>query len=301
MFVKTINTILFALFLFISNGYAQSPKETIAVYHFTADRGYSYDYALGAGNAIEAGILRSNRFVVVERTRFGVIREEDKFRKANTSDIVDRAAKLGAKTVVTGHVVGVSRGDIISGGGKYNGKQYIEISLSFKIIDVTTSQIMKSEIIRGRGEGKNTAEAMQSAYLAIDRLGRAYIGDYLPQQFKYMSTLETERKKDTELLKRFKIWGGSDDGLQTDDVVNVYHVTYLTNPNTGKQVEEKKLIGQAKIDEVNSGSTSTCTLLFYKKYGAAVMDAITHSPNDVRLEYKGNWHEKKTIWDLIGD
>ncbi len=279
---------------------AQPAKETIAVYHFTSALGHSYDYALGVGNAVEAGILRSNRFTVVERTRFGSIKEEDKFREANTSEIVNRASKFGAKTLVTGHVVGVSSGDLVSS-GRPTGKEYIEISVSFKILDVGTSQIMKSEIIRGKGEGKNRAEALQNAYLVLDRLSRAHIGSYLPQTFKLMAIEQTEKRKNDEVLRVFKIWGGSKDGLMTDDVIDINYVTYLTNPNTGERVTEKQLLGQAKIDEVNGASSSTCSLLNYKKNGQKILELMRSNSESISLEYKGIWHEKRSWADLLGD
>lgn len=295
---RTLLTLLSGIMTFTAS--AQPAKETIAVYHFTSATGYSYDYALGVGNAIEAGILRSNRFTVVERTRFGHIKEEDKFKEANTSEIVNRASKFGAKTLVTGHVVGVSHGEIVSS-GRPTGREYIEISVSFKILDIGTSQIMKSEIIRGKGEGQNRAEALQNAYLVLDRLSRAHIGSYLPQAFKLMSIEQTETRKNEEVLRVFKIWGGSKDGLMVDDVIDINYVTYLTNPNTGEKVAEKQLLGQAKIDAVNGESTATCSLLNYKKTGGQILKAMGDNPESISLEYKGIWHEKRSWADLLGD
>lgn len=286
------------LSLFAANTFAQTKKETVAIYPFTSTGGY-WDYALEVGNAIEAGVLRSNRFKVVERNRFVSIKQEDRFKEVNTSDVVKQASKLGASTIITGHVVGISQGDLVDSSGRRTGEQYIEISLSFKIIDVTTAQIMKSELIRGKGQGKTKAEALQNAYLVIDQLARAQIGSYLPQTFKFMSVVATDKKKNGEFLKVFKIWGGSKDGLRVNDAVELSYATYLTNPNTGKKVEERTLIGYAKIDEVHGAETATCTLLDHKKIGQQILDLISKNPENLIIEYKGNWHEKKSFWDVL--
>lgn len=273
-------------------------KETIAIYPFTSARGY-WDYALEVGNAVEAGVLRSNRFTVVERNRFASISEEERFKEVNTSDIVEQASKFGATTIVTGHVVGVSQGDLVDSQGKLTGNEYVEISLSFKILDVQTSQIMKSELLRGRGEGGTKAAALQKAYQVIDRLGRAQIGDYLPQQFDFMDVVETDTRKEVEYLKRFKVWGGSADGLRAEDVIEVQLITKVTNPRSGQVIEEKQLLGQAKIDEVNGESTSTCTLINHRKTGEKILGLIKTNPESIRFEYKGVWHERRSIWDML--
>lgn len=294
---RTLLQAVFLLICFTSVTQAQNtaPKETIAVYYFTTARDYSYDYAEGVGNAIEAGILRANRFKVVERNRFGAIKDEDKFREANTSEIVNKAGKLGAKTIVTGHVVGVSRGDLMRD-HLPTGREYIEISVSFKIIDVATGEIKKSEIIRGRGEGQNYSQAAQQAYITLDGLARGNVAAYLPQRFKFMSVVTTGNKKGADYLEQFKIWAGSDDGLRREDVVEIYRISNLTNPNTGQKVEEKEFLAQAAVTEVNGGSTATCAVIDAKKRGAAVLAVINSHPADLVLEYKGNWYIPQPTW-----
>lgn len=276
-----------------------APKEVIAIYHFTTARDYSYDYAIGVGNAVEAGVLRSGRFTVVERSRFGSIADEERFKEANTSDIVRKASKLGAKAIITGHVVGVSRGDIVSSGGERSGKEYVEMSLSFKITDVASSEIRKSEIVSGRGEGKNYTEAAQNAYISVDKIIRAHVAAYLPQRFKFMSVVSTGTKKETEYLDKFKIWAGSDDGLKPSDIIDIYKVTMLTNPNTGKKVEEKTLLAQAKVNEVNGGSSSTCQLIDAKRKGAPLLAEINGNPTGIAFEFQGNWYQQVRLIDLL--
>lgn len=292
-----LGSLLFSYYLNAQTGNGTA-REVIAIYHFTTARDYSYDYAVGVGNAVEAGVLRSNRFTVVERSRFGSISDEERFKEANTSEVVRKASKLGAKTIITGHIIGISRGDLVSGGTP-TGKEYVEISLSFKIIDVGSGEIKMSESVRGRGEGKNYAEAAQNAYGSVDKIIRAHVANYLPQRFRFMSIVSTGTKKGVAYLDKFKIWAGSDDGIKPEDVVEIYRITTLTNPNTGKKVEEKALLAQARIAEVNGAATATCQLIGGKQSGITALDAINKDASNIIFEYKGNWHERRSPLDLL--
>ena len=159
-----------------------------------------------------------------------------------------------------------------------------------------------SEVIRGRGEGGTSAAAYQQAYIAIDNLVRSYIGTYLPQRFKFMSVAEKGKKKDYEFLTHFKIWGGSDNGLKVGDVVELYTLTYIVNPTNNKKVEEKKLLAQANITEVNSGSTATCAVIDPKHYKGDLLNVVSTQPEGIVVEYKGNWYIKqKTFWERLAN
>lgn len=270
-------------------------KEVVAIYPFTTS-GYSYyDYALNAGTAVEAGFVRSKRFTVVERSRFGIIKKEDLFQEANTQEVVKKASRLGAKVLVTGHVISATNGtetqNNLIGGASRN---YIaQLSLSFKIIDVVTGEIMKSETILGKGKGNTPSEAMQSSYEDIDRIARIYVAEYLPQRFQYASDVEVDNKN---RLKKFKIWGGSDQGLKENDLVEIFRLSYSTSPS-GKRVEEKKLLGSAKIIEINSTESCTCELQKSGDIGESLLNEIKTKPESIVFEYKGT-AKKKGLFNL---
>ena len=265
---------------------AQPGKPVVAIYHFTSAYGYAYDFALSTGNAVEAGFVRSGRFTVVERNRFGLIKEEEKFKEANTADVVAKAGKLGAQTLVTGHIIGVTTGDV----GRTNiiglpavRSNVAQVSLAFKIIDVATGQIQKSETILGKGEGATSAEAMQKAYDDVDRLARAFVAEFLPQRFEFASEVEVDKKGK---LQKFKIWGGTDQGIKPGDIIEIYELSYVTSPS-GKKIEEKKLRGEARVKEVHSVESSTCELLKYSSIGEQLRQDIKSKPGAIVFEYKG--------------
>ncbi len=150
---------------------AEPGKDIVAIYPFTTARGYDYDYAQSVGNAIEAGFVKSNRFTVVERSRFGSIKTEERFEEVNTLQVVKIASKLGAKFIVTGHITGVSTGETHDYQGKFTGYQ-TSISVAFKIIDVETSQIKVTESLNLSGRGRSTASSIGDAYASIDAVTR---------------------------------------------------------------------------------------------------------------------------------
>lgn len=275
-------------------------KVTVAIYPFTSSRSYSYEYASSVGNAVEAGFVRSGRFNVVERSKFRVLSDEDRFKEAQTSQMVEQASRLGAKTVVTGHVIGYSKGQMLGPDRRPNGKEYVDLSISFKIIDVKTGKIEMSETLTGRGVNQTGATAIQDAYNEIDRQARAYVATYLPQRFAFMTVdVVKERKKDS-YLESFKIWGGSDNGLSEGDILQIFVLSKLVNPNTNEIIEEKKLIAEATVVEINSGATATCKVVTPARIGQSLLDLVSKSPDMVAIEYQGSLNTKnKSIQDIL--
>ncbi|MEP7106388.1 MAG: CsgG/HfaB family protein [Ferruginibacter sp.] len=263
-------------------------KDVIAVYPFTTSQFSYYDYALNAGNAVEAGFVRSKRFTVVERSRFGIIKQEDQFKEANTQEIVRKASKLGAKVLVTGHVIAATNA-LENIGGPFPTTRYIaQLSLAFKIIDVESGEIMKAETILGKGKGSTPAEATQASYQDMDRQARVNVAEFLPQRFEYASEVEVDKKN---RLKKFKVWGGSDQGLKDGDVIEIYRLSYIVSPK-GKRVEEKKLLGAAKITEINSTESCTCDLQKSGDIGESLLTEIKANPESIVFEYKGSAKKK---------
>jgi len=275
-----------------------SGKDVVAIYPFTSATGYEYDYAESVGNAIESGFVRSNRFTVVERNRFGAMKDEDRFKEANTADVVRVAARFGAKFIVTGHITGASTGTLHDPQGRFSGYQ-TSISLSFKIIEVSSGEIKVTESLNLAGSGGSTPAAKGAAYGSIDGITRRIIASYFPQRFPFMAVLTKDTKKrQGEILTSFKIWGGSDQGLKVGDMVEVYSLSEIMNPVTHKMVQEKQLVGAAEVAAINSGTTATCTVYKPGKYGKPLLDLVTASPDKVAVEYTGGV-KPKSFWDSL--
>jgi curli biogenesis system outer membrane secretion channel CsgG len=267
---------------------AEKGKEVVAIYPFTCSGFSYYDYALNAGNAVEAGFVRSKRFTVVERSRFGIIKQEELFKEANTEEVVKKSGKLGAKILVTGNVMSSTSVTEVKSGTAFGYRFTAQLGIMFKIIDVQTGAILKSEPVLADGKGNTPSEALQESYKDLDKKARMYVAEFLPQRFEYASEVEVDKKGK---LKKFKIWGGSDHGLKEKDVVEIYKLTYVTNPKTGKKIEEKKLIGTAKIIEINSNESCTLDLQKSGEIGEFLLQELKNNPETIVFEYKGT--EKK--------
>ena len=207
------------------------------------------------------------------------------------------ASKLGAKFIVTGHITGVSTGETHDYQGKFTGYQ-TSISVAFKIIDVETSQIKVTESLNLSGSGGSTASSIGSAYASIDAVTRRIIASYFPQRFPFMSIVSKEEKKKETILTAFKIWGGSDNGLKVGDMVEVYVLSEIMNPTTQKMVTEKQFVGAAQVTQINSGSTATCEVWKTRKYGKAMLDLMSSTPDKVAIEYTGG-AKPASFWESL--
>ena len=146
-----------------------------------------------------------------------------------------------------------------------------------------TGSILKDEPILGSGKGNTPSEAMHESYIDMDKKSRIFVAEYLPQRFGYASDVEVDKKN---RLKKFKIWGGSDQGLKEKDVVEIYRLSYTVSPK-GKKIEEKKLVGTAKIIEINSTESCTCELQKSGDIGESLLNEIKTNPQSIVFEYKG--------------
>ena len=263
-------------------------KDNVAIYPFTVASGFDYEYAQSVGNAVESGFVRSTRFNVLERSRFGSIKEEERFKEVNTDNVVRQAAKFGAKYVVTGHITGAATSPVYNSYDHSLGGYQTSISLAFKIIEVETGLIKVAENLNITGSAGSETQAKGNAIAKIDGITRNIIASYFPQKFKFMAIGATEVKKKQNVLTTFKFWGGSDNGIKPGDVVEVYFINYAVNPSTNKKVEEKNNIGWATITAINSGSTATCEVYKPQKYGAAMLEAVNKTPDLVVIEYTGH-------------
>lgn len=262
-------------------------RDNVAIYPFSCATGFDYDYAESVGTAIEAGFVRSQRFNVVERSRFRAINKEERFKEANTAELVKVASKFGAKYIITGHITGANTGELYSSyDHKFQGYQ-TSVSVAFKIIEVETGLIKVSESMSIAGTGGSTSLAKGMAYASIDGITRKLIAANFPQRFKFMAIGTTAVKKKVQVLTTFKFWGGSDNGIKAGDVLEVYYLTYVINPANQRRVEEKNSLGLATVIAVNSGGTASCEVYKPQKFGLQMLEMATKTPELMVIEYTG--------------
>ena len=109
----------------------------------------------------------------------------------------------------------------------------------------------------------------------------------MPQRFEYAGEVETDKKG---LIKRFKIWGGSAQDVKAGDVIEICKVSSIRSPR-GNMVEEKTVLGTARVQEVNSAETSTCEM--QRSSNASLLNnEIKANPKSIVFEHKGNTKRK---------
>ncbi len=270
---------------------AQEPLK-LAVYHFTGDRYYYSDYAYSVREAVESGFVNAARFIMVERTKFDQLNDENKFREINTEDAVQIGKNIGANLVVLGHVAGVATGSeqkthlVVVNGDKYYMEYTGKITINLKIVDVESSQIVVSETITVTKESRNsTASALANAMTHIPNVTRSFINRNFPQEFKFMAITNIHEKKDA--VREFKMWAGSNQGLRPGDIVSIYKRNAVKNPYTGEVVENNEHIGDAAIIAVNGGDISTLSFMDWRSRGNMLKDEANLNPENLVIYYTG--------------
>lgn len=141
------------------------PKKIIAVSNFKAGQSISYDSGEALSAMLSEAIMRTGRFIVVERTELAdVLGEQDLGADGRTTSAT--AAKvgnlLGASILVMGTVTqfeeqassgggGISFRGVGGGGGKT--KAYVKINL--RLVDTATGRILSTHNADGTATGKS--------------------------------------------------------------------------------------------------------------------------------------------------
>lgn len=285
-FTEKLLGILFLILISTSAFSQVKEKEKIAIYPFSSYNSSYYGYATSIENSVEMGFVKSGRFTVVEREKFDQLSLEEQFKEANTSDVVAIASKLGAQKVVLGHVVGVSTSSK-SGYAAIGGNYYIEhtgiITFSIKIVDVKTGEISISESLSLRGVSREGSRAsLDAAYLKSDSKIQQFIGAYFPQRFALMDVTNFKQNA----VDEFRIWAGSDSGIEENSVLEIFEISKLVNPDTGKVAESKELIGEAKIVAINGTDISTCKML-KRREGKIFQESLASNSENIVIEFSG--------------
>ena len=272
MFKKiTLLTVLFLGFYGFINA---QEKITIGIipFTFTSDAASS-QYVNSIQESVTNAIVKTKRFNIVDRSKMEVLKKEKELQK--TEDFIDGAAlveqskSLGAQYLVSGHVNSATANEMITQdpktGQRTSGGFKAKLSISLKVIDVTTGQVTASETIEPKG-GSMLAQfagiAPTSAERAIDKALNdvsSKIDDFVAKNFPIMfSIVEIQEKDSKGSATKIFISGGSAFGLKKGQKLKVIEISEI-NVN-GKMLQRKKEIGELKITKVEDENFSTCSV-----------------------------------------
>lgn len=289
--MRILLTSFLLLFTILSNTFAQSEKKVIAVTPISGSltKG-GQAYANSLTEIIIDGIVKSNRFRVVDRSHFDHILTEENLQKGESfidGLVVEQGKKLGAEYIVTGNLTNASA-DPRYRKETVNGKQRdvfagynAHVSFTLKVMDVRTGEIIASDVFDNRSGSiwifdalyGNKEQAISQALKNGRRHVYGFIDKYFPLSMKIFEVAREKRGYAREVV----ITGGKEKGLKVGQWLKVVHLSRVTLD--GKQVERKKPLGWIQVTSVDDENFSTCKVK--RTGGDAIFQYYTSSPDNV--------------------
>jgi curli biogenesis system outer membrane secretion channel CsgG len=146
------------------------PKRRIGVVEFENKSAYGQGRLGGAASDIlVTELVKSGKFIVVERDRLNKVMEEQKFQSQGMTD-PQTVAKLGQIMGLEAIVVGsVSQFGVKKEGADYllaqSKQQVAEVAVDIRLIDVQSGQVILAD------SGKGTAKSKKSSFLGMGTKG----------------------------------------------------------------------------------------------------------------------------------
>lgn len=265
------NLLLAVLFLNIIIAFAQE-KIGVGILPFT--------YVSSAANAqdvnsiqetVTNAFVKTKRFNIVDRTKMDALKKEKDLQKSEDfidGDVIQQGVSLGAGYLISGHVISAQSEEMKADDGKGNITitYKAKLSISLKVIDVSTGQVIVSETIEPKagssllgamGIGSTTAQdAIAKAIKSIEGKVDDFVNKNFPLTFSIAEIQEKDKKGNaTQIL----IAGGSAFGVKKGDRFKVCEMVEMDV--NGKKIQRKKEIGELKVVKVDDENFSTCSVL----------------------------------------
>ena len=257
--MKTVYFLTLILLVSISS-YAQ--KQAVGILPFTYLSGSATaQQVYSIQESVTNAFVKTKRFKIVDRSKMESLKKEKNLQSSEDfidGSIVAQSANIGAEFLITGNVTNANptRMESRNEDGTVTVKYMCKMSITLKVIDVATGQVVTSETIEPKagnalmgamGYGAGTPEkAFNKAMKDIE----GDIDKFVLVNFPLtVSIVEFDGK--TALVS-----AGSDLGINKKDYFNVVVVT--TIEVDGKTLERKKKIGQLQVATVDDENFSTC-------------------------------------------
>ena len=265
----------------------KGPKKRIAVLDFEDKSGHQHsgwrDVGRGMADMLVTSLVKTNRFIVIEREQINKIMAEQAFGLSGAVN-PDTAAKIGriigVGVIVTGGVTefgvkeskmgvgGLGRVLPFGGGGKIE-RNTARVALDVRFIDTTTGQILLAEMAEGE-ESSHGVDVDLSIAPSVD-FGKEGFDEIVIGKAT-RKTVEKVVEKIKEAMENVpwqgsivKVSGeqiyintGSDDGREPGNEFVVYRAgEELLDPDTGESLgSETEKIGRIEIVNVKDKKLS---------------------------------------------
>jgi curli biogenesis system outer membrane secretion channel CsgG len=256
-------------------------KISVAIMPFTYASVNDSRYVFSIRETVENAFMRTRRFNIVERARRKDIQAEKDLQKhedfLDSKVMVAQGKSLGARYIVTGHVVAIGYKESYS---TTNGTSRLEgytgkINLLLKVIDIESGQIIASETIdenninSSAGFWGNLANnltkanvsstpetAMVDVIKGLDKCLTNFIAKSFPVVFHI---IEIQDKKSDGSAKTLLLAGGSGYGLNKGDRLRVVERKEVTID--GRTVTRNIEVGELKVSKVEDANFSICNVV----------------------------------------
>lgn len=252
---------------------AQSAKTSVGIMPFTYSSGSANpEDVIAIQEAITKAFVKTKRFDIVDRSKMDALKNEKELQKGEdyiNGSVVPQGASLGAQFLVAGHVISASASEFTTTdpktGRTTSGGFKAKLSISLKVIDVSTSQVNVAETIEPKGGsmlGQLAGVAPSTAHAAIQKaindIGNK-VDEFVARNFPVtFQIVEIQAKESNGSAKTILISGGSGFGLKKGVKLKVIELSEIEV--SGKKMQRKKDVGELLITKVEDENFSTCSV-----------------------------------------
>jgi hypothetical protein len=196
---------------------------------------------------VERCFVKTNRFIVVDRTKLNELKKERELQK--TEDFIDSDTKLieqgknmGIEYLVSGYVITETKSSKVDLIYLSIPKNSASISIVLKLIKIETGEIVNSVAI------KTSSSNIQKALKKVEEEVNEFVSSNFPIT---LPIIDIQKRK-------VLISGGSAIGLKKGDEFLVCEV--ISVEVSGKIINRNKEIGRIKIEKVEDENFSLCLI-----------------------------------------
>jgi hypothetical protein len=269
-----LGTVILCGFVFSmqQNCFAQE-KTTVGIMALSyAPEAVSSQYVNSIQEKLTDAFVKTKRFNVVDRSKMDALTNEKELAKTEAfidSKVIEQGKSLGAAFLVSGHVISAAAnqithqdpttGQTVSEGFK------AKLSISVKVIDVSTGEVIASETIEPKGGSflgemtgmlpKTADAAIAKAINDIEKKIDTFVAHNFPVT---LSIVEIQEKNSKGEAITVLISGGSALGISKGDKLKVVEISEIEV--NGNMMQRKKNIGELRIVKVEDENFSICSV-----------------------------------------
>jgi len=267
--MKKLSLIIFVMVL--SASITAQEKTPVGILPFTYVSGaVDYQHVNSIQETVINAFVKTRRFNIVDRSKTDALKKEKELQKTDDfidGSVVEQGRNLGAAYLVSGHIISAKAEAVRSddGRGHVTITYKAKLSISLKVIDVASGQVIASETIEPKSGsflgglfGIGATSETESITKAIQKI-EGKIDEFVANNFPVMFAIVEIQEKDGQGgATKVLLAGGSGFGLKSGDKLKVVELTEVEV--YGKKLFRKKEIGELTVSAVEDENFSICSV-----------------------------------------